>query len=545
MISNIKRTYKLLNSNERKSFFFALLLTVLSGFFDSLSIGIILPLASIVFNEPNEFIKNLNINNWELLIVVIFIISISLSLIVRVFSIKRLNKFSWKLTKKFSNKILSDVLLKPVHEIEDMDSNNIKSAVTHKVYIFMVGFIVPIIRFLSATIFATMIFIVLIILDPMVFLATLIFIGVPYILVFSFIRRKNFKLGGVVADTETQLLKNLNEIFFDIRGIRSRSEELFLINLHGEYEKNLRSSQLEITFLRETPRYIIEAFILFLAAIGIYIFSLQTDVTLNLPLLAAYALGLQRALPHFQNMFASIQTISATKPSVDEIFNKYNDEPISEKYVELHKGLSNISINDITMTLSDQTLFHSFNYEFMNGKNYFISGESGCGKSTLLDLIAGFKKPDSGKIKISSSNENYFSFMSQRNFIYNTTLKQNIIGNDNKFNHERYEEVISISNLEEFRNNLELKDETIIGDGSRLISGGQIQRIALARSLYFKSNIYLLDEPFSALDNKTASDVCKQLLDFEKNSIKIIILHNKKILDDFNNVELINLSKID
>ena len=181
---------------------------------------------------------------------------------------------------------------------------------------------------------------------------------------------------------------------------------------------------------------------------------------------------------------------------------------INEKYVELNKGSPNISIDNIAMTLNDQALFNSFNYEFVSGKNYFVSGESGCGKSTLLDLIAGFKKPDSGKVKINSSEENFFSFMSQRNFIYNTTFKQNIIGNDTNFNHERYEEVVSISNLEEFRNNLELKDETIIGDGSRLISGGQIQRVALARSLYFKSSIYLLDEPFSALDNNTASEVC-------------------------------------
>ena len=93
-----------------------------------------------------------------------------------------------------------------------------------------------------------MIFAVLIMLDPLLFTATILFIGIPYALVFGFIRRKNYKLGDIVSNSEIHLLKNLNEIFFDIRGIRSRSEEGFLINLHGQYEKALRSSQLEITF---------------------------------------------------------------------------------------------------------------------------------------------------------------------------------------------------------------------------------------------------------------------------------------------------------
>jgi len=541
LIDNIKKAFRLLSKTERKSFYFAIFLTILSGFFDSLTIGIILPLASIVFNEPNEFITNLNIDNWELFIVIIFIFSISLSLIIRIFSIKRLNNFSWKLTKKFSNKILNDVLLKPLHEIEDMDSNNIKSAVTHKVYTFMVGFIVPIIRLISASIFALMIFAVLIMLDPLIFTATILFIGIPYALVFGFIRRKNYKLGDIVSNSEIHLLKNLNEIFFDIRGIRSRSEEGFLINLHGQYEKALRSSQLEITFLRESPRYIIEALILILASTVIYILSFQENINLNLPLFTAYALGLQRALPHFQNIFASIQTLSATRPSVDEIFNKYNDDLVIKNYVEINKGSPLIKIDNISMKLNNKKLFNSFSFKFEGGKNYFISGESGCGKSTLLDLIAGFKKPSSGKISVHALNNNYFSFMSQRNFIYNTSFKNNIIGNDKNFDEVRYEDVIKISGLEQFRNDLQLKDETVIGDGSRLISGGQIQRIALARSLYFKSDIYMLDEPFSALDNKTASSVCKSILDFEKNSIKLIILHNKKILDDFQNVELLNL----
>lgn len=542
MFENIKKTYFLLDHNEKRNFYVAVFLTVLSGLFDSLSIGIIVPLASIVFDEPNDFINSLGIPNWEIILIALFIICILLGLLVRIFSIHLLNKFSWKITKKFSNKTLIDVLHKPIFEIEDMDSNNIKSAVTHKVYTFMVGFIVPIVRLISALIFGLMIMSVLFILDPRVFLITILFIGIPYVVVYNFIKSKTSKLGEIVSDTEISLLKNLNEIFFDIRGIRSRSEETFLIDVHSNFEQNLRASQLQIAFLRETPRFIIETFILFLAALAIYVLSINEGTSINLSLLAAYALGLQRALPHFQNVFAAFQTLNATKPSVDEIFDKYDDELKGKIFSSVEIGNISIKLDNINLSLNNNSIFSDFTYEFAKGETYFVTGESGCGKSTLADLIAGFRNPDSGVVKINARNKNYFSFLSQRNFIYNTSLQKNILGLSEDIDHDRYEQIIKICNLSEFQDNLARGKETIIGDGDRLISGGQIQRIALARALYFETDIYLLDEPFSALDSKTAIDVCKNIINFEKDSIKIIILHNEKLIKHFSGVNVIKLT---
>lgn len=543
MYKNLKRAYYYLDKREKILFMFAILLTFFSAVLESLSIGIIIPLSSIILNEPNELIQKLNIDNWELLLIILFFVSIIGGLFVRIYSLKLLNRFSWNLTTKLSHKLLKDVIEKPIDEIENYDSNDIKSSVVHKIYTLMLGFIVPVVRTFSAAIFATIILIILFLIDPWVLFFVSIAIAIPYVAVFFLIKHKIYLLGVKIAETEISLLKNLNELFFDIRGVRSRSHQDIFIDNHVKHELTLRSSQLTASYIRELPRFYIEAGILCSLGLLIYLSTIFSDIVISLPILAAYALGLQRALPHFQNIFASISTINTNQESVDAVFDKFENE-YKENLIDTYiTGKPNVNLKDIKYTINNNNIFNNFNLELKNNTFYFLTGPSGSGKSTLVDIIAGYKKVDNGisEVHVRDVN-NAISFMSQKPYIYSLSLKENIVGNLNNFDQERYEYILDICDLKSLDAELSMNRQIIIGDGDRLISGGQMQRISLARTIYARSSIYVLDEPFSALDQKTAHNICKKIIGFVDDAIFICILHNEKIIEAFSEIPKINLS---
>jgi ATP-binding cassette subfamily B protein len=133
------------------------------------------------------------------------------------------------------------------------------------------------------------------------------------------------------------------------------------------------------------------------------------------------------------------------------------------------------------------------------------------------------------------------AYVSQKPFIIDSTIRDNVqLGEEKQnYNHKRLSEAYSESELDEFINKLDNKDLSTVGDAGNLISGGQIQRIGIARALYKKADIFLLDEITSNLDSHTADSILKNLIKLKNNKIIFLISHDKKILDYCD--EIINL----
>lgn len=179
----------------------------------------------------------------------------------------------------------------------------------------------------------------------------------------------------------------------------------------------------------------------------------------------------------------------------------------------------------------DKPLKKNFTYTFENNKIYGILGESGCGKSTLLKTIAGLIYPLNGEvyvdgeiIKSADKNDIYMMHQNYTSFDWLTCLdnilitekvKHRKITNETKENALRWLEMVGLKGYED-------KYPT-------QLSGGMRQRLALARTLYMKPSIILMDEPLSALDEKTRVDMQDLILDIHKETKNIIIMitHSK------------------
>jgi ABC-type bacteriocin/lantibiotic exporter with double-glycine peptidase domain len=189
---------------------------------------------------------------------------------------------------------------------------------------------------------------------------------------------------------------------------------------------------------------------------------------------------------------------------------------------------------------------NSFTFEFTKGRSYAITGPSGSGKSTLVNMIIGLIPPDSGEVsifgvspnKLIASHPGTIGVVPQQIFLIDGTLRENIVLDSSRFTVDD-EEVIRILNLvklDTWFESLEEGLETRISNLNSLLSGGQVQRLGIARSLITNPEILILDESTSALDQQTEFDINKMLFELSPRLTILAIAHRPTTLQLFEEI---------
>ena len=187
-------------------------------------------------------------------------------------------------------------------------------------------------------------------------------------------------------------------------------------------------------------------------------------------------------------------------------------------------------------------MFSNLNLEIKIGDTIGIFGDSGSGKSSFINLLIGLLKPKNGQILIDgidiNSNINSWresiGYVPQNIFLIDDTLRRNISfdleldSNDEK----KLNECLKQSELINFVNNLQNGLDTIVGERGSRISGGQLQRVGIARALYNDPKILIFDESTSALDKETELEIIKNIYKFKSKKTLIIITHKKELLKE-------------
>ena len=201
----------------------------------------------------------------------------------------------------------------------------------------------------------------------------------------------------------------------------------------------------------------------------------------------------------------------------------------------------------------EEQVLNSINLKFNSGKMTSLVGHSGSGKSTILNLIPRFYDAQSGDIIIDNQSiyekkiqslRKEISMVSQETTLFDDTVMNNIkYANEQATNEEVYK-VAKLSFCEEFINNLPNKYETLIGEDGVRLSGGEKQRLSIARAMLKKSSIILLDEATSSLDSETESKIQEALKILTKDRTTIVIAHRLSTILNSNNIYVIDAGKI-
>ena len=171
-------------------------------------------------------------------------------------------------------------------------------------------------------------------------------------------------------------------------------------------------------------------------------------------------------------------------------------------------------------------ILKNLNIEIKKNEITGIFGHSGSGKTTCLNLILGFLKPTSGKILIDNQNQVHFNnfdwmkkigYVSQFTFLFDDTLKNNITMFEKNPDNIRLIDTIEKSGLTNYFNKNDRNLDLTIGERGSQLSGGEIQRIGLARALYRQPDLLVLDEFTSSLDTKTEKEILENIKKLKKN----------------------------
>ncbi|MBF0440519.1 MAG: ABC transporter ATP-binding protein [Oligoflexales bacterium] len=528
--------------------------------------GKLIPIAELVGKNLGFIIKNLSgkesfnaIELWQNLPVYI----ISLSALRGLFTFAHI--FLWERASELiakeirSNIIKKYLLLNPASRLtlDDIKESEISSSMTVDINLireYIVHFYGGLPRELIQIFFYML---TLILLSPSLFLVFIICIGPVFYFSSklgkklrerSFIALKDYSI--LIEWLQQRLLgietiKHFNTELLEIKKMRSLTDSLFFKLLRAVRIKSRTSPMLEM--------------IAIFSMVGVLYFSMSDSFSNSQSVTGSIQFS----------FFSTLAILSQSAARVGRYFNSNREgdvaiDRISQLFLFLDKNKADKFSNliksdfaDTTITFDnifvrypetpqDQFVLRNFSFSFKKGKIYCICGPSGAGKSTLFNIILGTVPLHSGKIfsqSQSTTNDKKIdiTYMPQNFLLAPTSIALNISYPDTDFCHEKIIESSKKVQLYEFINNLPNKFDSVIGKEGLTFSGGQSQRVLLARIFYHKTNLILIDEGTSALDpeiEKLVYTHLRQLTDL--GSTIIIIAHRSTIFSYADEILLIN-----
>ncbi len=559
----IRKIWSHLSQKRRNQSKFLIFLMLISSFAELISFGSVIPLLSI-FSE-----NDLNSNPYYIffsrfsglkqsedilrLFIIVFAVSAIISAFVRAFNLLFNTRLAASIGSDISYKAYMKIIYQPYSFYLKTNSSEILASFTTHISAAVSG-IFSMFQLATSTIIALFLIIgVLLIQFPYSLLPPVI-LGILYLSIANFYKKKlkinNYQI--VIASQE--LIKLVQESLGSIRDIIIAGNQDLFINQYRKIDYKQRRLKAENWFLQGSPRFAFEAIGLLLIA-GIALFIIPNgDNSKTITLLGAFALGAQKLLPTLNQIFGHWSAVRASIAEIDIVIEtlEKNTSP-RRKNILPHKLINRIEFKNISFSYNEKSkiIFKDLNFEINKGDKVGIIGRSGSGKSTLIDLLLGLQEPTTGNILLDNKNLNdtknfklleswrrSISHIPQNIYLIDSTLLENIafgIPKD-KIDIERVKSAAKLAKIYNFIQNTQFGFNTNAGERGVSLSGGQLQRIGIARAIYYNSDLLIIDEGTSALDQKTEFQVVNSIYNLFKEKTLIFVTHRLNTLTRCNKI---------
>jgi HlyD family secretion protein len=340
--------------------------------------------------------------------------------------------------------------------------------------------------------------------------------------------------------------KVISESFANMREtILFDSKKIFL-DLFSKSNKEIATSLANIQFISVMPRYIIEIFGFLLIMIIISFLALTGALSNFLPIIAIYLVAGYKLLPALQNIASSYASIKGSYSSLEGMISDLKEIREIPADLKIHTNYQKIDFDKLVFEkinfsyLHDKVIFKDVSFEISKDKIVGLIGKTGIGKSTFIDIFCGLIPCQNGKIVLNNMDieyekykdiKNLISIVPQKINLLDDTIKNNIFfGRKETDNSDNELEYLKKTCLLDYVDSNNSKWNTVVGENGSRLSGGQIQRLGIARALYRKPQILILDEATAGLDSNSEQEIIKNLINFKPKMTILIISHNREIL---------------
>jgi ABC-type multidrug transport system fused ATPase/permease subunit len=563
---------------EKKSFIILVSVFFVTSLLETLGMLSILPFVAVLSNpkliETNNFLnivyqKTALIGITDETKFIIFLgfssfFGIIISIIFRISSIYLIGRFSFKTESSTSTKLMKNYLHQPYVWFLDKNSSNVGKTILTEVNHVVHGALVPAINLLSHSLLVFFLFLTLFFINPILTLAITFALSISYVLIYYLTRHYLFRLGTERLKSNTNRFSILNEAFGAFKAIKIGGlEEIYIKNFRKSAHQYAKTQSVSQIFIF-TPRFILEG-VAFGGVILIVILLINQgkNFTSIVPILSIYVFAGYRLIPSLQQIYAALSQLHFSKESLNILYKDlksltYFESSFSK--IEPMIFAKNIKLNNIYYHYpnSRKSTLQNINITIPINHKVGIVGMTGSGKTTLVDIIVGLINPKKGIITVDDkfindcnkrSWQKNIGYVPQQIYLADKSIANNIaFGVDSdEINLEQVKLVAKISNLHEFvMSELPENYNTIVGERGVRLSGGQIQRIGIARALYHNPQLIIFDEATSSLDNFTEKVIMEAIDNLNDKNVTIIhIAHRLDSLKNCNKIYLLSDGKIE
>ncbi|WP_020592913.1 ABC transporter ATP-binding protein [Kiloniella laminariae] len=551
-------------------------LMILSGvilsFLEIMGLGLIFPLVLLLLEDANEpanpLLQNIfrifPLKSSEEIAVILAIIIFALIILKNLGSIF---VFHWqnKTLARFETSLASSLFSAHLHAPYSYIRNRNSSELIRNVYSLskqiVALILLPATAFIVEFVTLVLALCILIVTDPLSSGIAFSILGGGGLCLYLLLHKRVGLLGKIVQDENVNQLTWIRQGYGAIKELHIFDRQDYVINVVDQHTRKLSKLYAEQRLYQAFPRYILE--ILIAVTLGSIVLTLSShrssgEVIATLALLGAASL---RIASSTNRILVSAQQLRIGSAAIDclseevalkEAIPSSRSPATAEKYSYDEK----LNLNSVCYSHPDQAKgqLRDINFSITKGESVAIVGASGAGKSTLIDLLLGFHQPQTGEILCDQSNiftnlsewRKIVGYVPQKIYLIDSSIRQNIALGlpESEINEAAVHKVIYQAGLEDFLASLPEGLNTIVGEEGARLSGGQAQRIGVARALYAQPKLLIFDEATSALDANTEKFIINELLAHNQARTLIFVTHRLGAVRNFDKIVFMGDGKI-
>ncbi len=536
-------------------------LILIGGLLETLGVSLLLPVVS-AFMNPDAIMDNALVGrvarilhietSGQLLtymlvaLIVLYVLKnaylLFLTYVQNTFVTRNRNRMISRVMREFLNRPYEDYLGADIPTVFRLTDSDIPNAFQ---------LILVMIQMITEIVVAVSLCIVLVVASPVLCLfVVVIFLGMTLLITKQLKPRLN-RIGHRNQTIQSRIAKWRIQSIYGLKDVKVLHREEFFVRNYYESGAIGANVARNYAVFNNLPRLLIETVFMASMFLFILIYMLRGgDMNVLVPQLTAFAMAAIRMLPGINRINTYLSEIAYTQPCLDYLYENLNENmkkdvngSVTGLTGERRQQLPALALQDkivldhITYAYpnTDKNIFTDAHMEVKKGQSVGIMGPSGAGKSTIVDILLGLLHVQAGEITCDGVNifDNYPSWLAkigyipQSIYLIDESIRDNIaFGIDaDRIDDKRIWEVLEEAQLKEFVEELPEGLDTTIGDRGVRISGGQRQRLGIARALYHNPEILVFDEATSALDTDTEKAVMDAINSFHGRKTMVIIAH--------------------
>lgn len=573
----IKQSLGLISKKGRRKYFFVVIAQMLLGLLDLVGVSLMglfgtLAISGIESKAPSgrtaQFLSVLGMGNIKfqnqaailaLLITTVFVAKTLIS----IYLTRKILHFLSSKGAEISSNLLAKQFNQQSKEIHVISTQELIYSLTAGVTGVMVGILGSFASILTDTTLLVLVLGGLFIVDPAMAASSILLFGILGIILNFTTRKKALNLGKKNSSLIVQSNEKISEYVKAYKEIYIRNRRFHYSQKISKIRYQLASTTAEIAFLPFISKYVIESSVI-LCAFGLGAFQFATQDSIKaISVLSVFLAAITRITPALLRLQQSAVTIKASSgvsgPTLElaEKLSKVNALE-DRKYTvteNSEKFLGSVLVRDVSFAYSDDSeVIKGISLSVAPGEFCALVGPSGAGKSTLIDLIIGVQTPTTGTILVSGKDPQSaielwpgsVGFVPQDVEIIQGSVLENIcLGYDpNEFDIQAAENALRMANLSEYVSSLPNGIHETLGDGRVRMSGGQKQRLGIARALYTTPKLIIFDEATSALDSESEEKIAQVIKSLHGEVTVLVVAHRLSTVRTADNVVYIDGGKI-